>query len=141
MNNSDDSKDVSLKGLDEFSKQFLFHKGNVDPDEYITVQSGQTASDEAMANYQKERAEDFIKRAGSFTEDLVAFIIEQKKLRGLSDIETIFGIALANINLRVNYASQQASDPTLTPTQKKDLLEEFDSICWGAQQFYDANQD
>jgi hypothetical protein len=83
----------------------------------------------------------FIERAGSFAEDLVAFIIEQKRLRNLSDIETVFGLALANINLRNAYGSPQGKESArdFTPEKRAALLEEFDDVCAGAQDYYDAN--
>jgi hypothetical protein len=131
---------VSLKGLDDFSRKFLTgdrpeHEG----DEFIVKASGSSVSPAALDNYYKQRKVDFIRRAGAFTEDLVAFIVEQKKTRNLSDEETIFAVALANINLRVAFGSPQGREKSLTSEDKDALLSRFDEICWGAQQYYDAN--
>jgi hypothetical protein len=138
------NKSQEVKGLDDFAKKFLqgASKDNEDPgsEEYIHVSQGQKASEEALENYFATRKLDFIQRAGAFTEDLVAFIIDQKKKRNLSDIETVFGIALATINLRNSYGSAQYDDEKITPEQRSELLKQFDSICWGAQQYYDENK-
>ena len=128
---------VSIKGLDGFSSKFL-GIDKTKPEEYLLVKQGQKASDEAIKKYQDERTSDFIQRAASFTEDLVGFIVQQKKLRGLSDVEAVFGIALANINLRHAYGSEQGKEK-LSSKQKEDLLSEFDEVCWGAQQYWDAH--
>jgi hypothetical protein len=131
--------DISLKGLDTFSKKFLLQgTDGTTEQEYIHVSPGQKVSDEALKRYHEERQRDFIKRAGSFTEDLVAFIVEQKKLRQLGDTETVFAIALANINLRNTYGSPQ-DESDFTPEKRERLLDEFDEICAGAQDYYDAN--
>lgn len=141
------SDDISVKGLDDFAEQFIKGQharsdsaGTGDGDEYIRVTGGQKASDEALEKYYEERKVDFIKRAGSFTEDLVAFFIEQKKMRDLSDREAVFAIALMNINLRHAYGSPQGGEKDITPERRKELLDEFDAVCYGAQQYWDANQ-
>jgi len=133
--------DISLKGLDSFSKQFLIGKdGPKEGDvEYVSVAQGQQIKPEVMKRYQEERLRDFIKRAGSFTEDLLAFVVEQKKLRSLSDVETIFGLALATINLRNTYGSAQGDEKPFTPEEAEKQLLFFDSVCMGAQDYYDAN--
>lgn len=133
--------DVSIKGLDTFSKQFLL--GEAGPKEgeaeYISVAKGQQLKPEVVKRYHEERLFDFMKRCGLFTEDLVAFFVEQKKLRSLSDIEAVFGLALATINLRNTYGSAQGEEKQFTPEQSKTMLDEFDAICSGAQDYYDAN--
>jgi hypothetical protein len=131
-------QDISIKGLDTFSRQFLSAGGEA---EYVSVAKGQQIKPEALKKYQQQRETEFITRAGSFCEDLIAFVVEQKKLRELSDIETVFGIALATIQLRIAYGQPQNAEEakTMTPEKKAALLEEFDSICIGAQDFYDAN--
>lgn len=133
-------KAVSVQGLDDFSRKFLFANQTPKADEYVTVIGKQTITPEALKKYERERIEDFIKRAGSFTEDLVGFIVQQKRLRELSDMETVFGIALACINLRALYGSPQGGEKVLSAEQKEKLLEEFDEICFGAQQYYDAHK-
>lgn len=133
--------DISLKGLDDFSKKFLDGGSPSDSsEELVKVTRGQKLSDAAIQQYQEQRKVDFIKRAGSFTEDLVAFIVEQKRLRELSDSEVIFGLALANINLRHAYGSPQGKEKTLSEDERQKLLDTFDEVCWGAQQYWDANQ-
>lgn len=138
---NDPNNDISLKGLDTFSKQFLL--GNAGPKEgeaeYISVAKGQQLKPEVVKRYQEERMSDFVKRSCSFTEDLVAFFIEQKKMRSLSDIEAVFGLALATINLRNTYGSAQGGEKPFTEEQAKAMLDEFDAICGGAQDYYDAN--
>jgi hypothetical protein len=134
------SEEISVKGLDEFSRKYLTRDSRPTEEEYITVTGGQKASNEAINHYYEERKLDFIKRAGAFTEDLVAFIIEQKKMRELSDRETVFAIALTNINLRHAYGSPQAGEKEVPVERQQELLNEFDEVCWGAQQFWDANK-
>lgn len=134
--------EVSLKGLDTFSKQFLLsgtQNAQKGEPEYITVGEGQKVSPAALKHYDEERAKAFMLRAGSFTEDLIAFIVEQKKMRDLDDVSAIFGIALANINLRNAYGNPQGDAAKTTPEERENLLAEFDAICMGAQEYYDAN--
>jgi len=133
--------DISLKGLNAFSKQFLLQNTgpNSGDTEYIAVSPGQQIKPEVLERYQKERLESFVQRSCSFTEDLVAFFIEQRKLRELSDVEAIFGLALATINLRNTYGTAQGSEKPFTPEQAEEHLKEFDAICSGAQDYYDAN--
>lgn len=130
--------DISLKGLDNFSKKFLLQGDDTAEKEYIHVAPGQKVSDEHLKRYHDERQRDFIRRAGAFAEDLVAFIVEQKKLRQLGDTETVFALALCNINLRNAYGSPQ-NEKDFTPEKRASLLDEFDEICAGAQDYYDAN--
>jgi hypothetical protein len=134
--------DISLKGLDNFSKQFLLSgndgskKGET---EYITVGEGQRISAEALKHYDEARAKSFMQRAGSFTEDLIAFIVEQKNMRDLDDVATIFGLALANINLRNAYGKPRGAKEKTTPEEQEARWAEFDAVCMGAQEYYDAN--
>jgi len=132
-----DTQDISVKGLDDFSEKYLI--SNEDKDEYISVSGGQKASKEALRKYAETRKTDFIKRSGGFAEDLIAFIIEQKMMRQLSDRETVFALALTNINLRHAYGSTQGNEDKVTPERREALLKEFDEVCWGAQQFWEAN--
>jgi hypothetical protein len=133
-------QDISVKGLDDFSRKYLVGPAMPNEEEYVTVQGGQKAGKEAIDRYFETRKKDFIQRAGSFTEDLVAFIIEQKTKRSLSDRETVFAIALTNINLRHASGSPQSKTETVSPARKEELLKEFDEVCWGAQSFWEANQ-
>jgi len=137
---------VSVKGLDDFSRKFL--TGATRPEKEgeeflhvpdITKQAGSTAPNAALDAYHKQRKVDFIRSAGMFTEDLIAFIVEQRRARNLSDEETVFSVALASINLRNAYGSPQGAEKKLTTEQCAALLERFDEICWGAQQYYNAN--
>ena len=131
-------QEISVKGLDSFSKKFLI--SSTDEEEYISVSGGQKASADALQKYAETRKLDFIQRAGSFTEDLVAFVVEQKKMRELSDREVVFALALTNINLRNAYGSPQGGEKDVAPERREALLKEFDEVCWGAQQFWDANK-
>lgn len=92
------------------------------------------ASAEAIARYEAQRNDEFIKRAGAFTEDLVAYIIDERKRRDLSDHETVFALALANINLRSDYGTPKPGEDN-----KDALLDEFDQLCYQAQQYWDSN--
>jgi hypothetical protein len=130
--------DISLKGLDTFSKRFLF-SNEEEEKEYIHVAPGQQLSAAALKRYAEERQREFIQRSGTFAEDLLAFIVEQKRMRQLKDTETVFALALANINLRNSYGSPQNEAP-YTLEKRTALLAEFDEICAGAQDYYDANQ-
>ncbi len=136
--------EISIKGLDTFSQQFFLSESK-DPtkQEFVTVNKGQALSPEKVKAYQEERMREFIQRAGSFTEDLIGFIFEQKSKRNLTDIETVFGVALATINLRNSYENagvQPGSMSTPSAEQRTANLAEFDNICMGAQDFWDANQ-
>jgi hypothetical protein len=133
---------MAVKGLDDFSKQFLGHAGD-EGAEYVQVSKGQKVDDEAVRKYNDSRVEDFINRSGSFTEDLIGFIVEQKQRRNLSDTETVFGVALATINLRNAYGSPQAESEkeAFTDEKRAELLKEFDRICYGAQKYWENNQD
>ena len=136
------SSTISLKGLDNFSKQFLLGNGQnarKGDAEYITVSEGQKLPPAALKHYDAELTRDFIKRAGSFTEDLVAFIVEQKRMRDLDDTSVIFALALANINLRNSYGNPRIAGAPVSAADTEKLLNEFDTICVGAQEYYDAN--
>jgi len=136
---------ISLKGLDDFSRKFLTgdSRPEAEGEEFIhtpvTKQAGSKAPAAALEAYHKQRKVDFVRAAATFTEDLIAFIVEQRKARNLSDEETVFGIALATINLRNAYGSPQGAEKALTAEQRTAMLERFDEICWGAQQYFDAN--
>ena len=130
------SKDeISTKGLDSLNHAFLTGSKNAE----VTVREGQSAKPEALQRYDEARKKDFIKRAGSFTEDLVAFIAQQRRARDLTDTESIFAIALANINLRDAFGMAQAGEKQLTEADREQLLQQFDAICYAAQEYYDAN--
>lgn len=132
---------ADIKGLDEFSKKFLGgQRPEEGAEEVLVVGKGQKVSDAALAAYYKECQANFIARAGSFTEDLVAFVVEQRKMRNLTDHETIFGLALANINLRAAWGNPQGKEGKLTAAERDKLLEQFDEVCYGAQSYWDANQ-
>ena len=135
------SKETSVKGLDDFSRKFLTGQRPSDSGtSEVFMTRGQKLSDAAMKQYQEQRTTEFINRAGSFTEDLVAFVIDQRKKRELSDFETIFGIALMTINFRSAYGSKQGNEKEPSKEDRQKLLDTFDEICWGAQQYWDANQ-
>lgn len=129
--------EVSLKGLDQFAKRFL-RTDAADEKERIAVAPGQKLSEENLRRYEQERLKSFIERAGLFTEDLIGFIVEQRKKRELTDTESVFALALTNINLRNAYGSSQ-NESDFTPEKGEQLLEEFDEICRGAQDYFDAN--
>ncbi len=131
-------EDISIKGLDKFSRRFLLQSSPPGEQEFISVAPGQKASPTAIKRYEEERMRDFIHRAGSFTEDLIAFVVEQKQLRNLSDVETVFGLALATINLRNAYGSKQGEEE-ISDAKRESYLAEFDEVCVGAQEFFDEN--
>lgn len=134
--------DISLKGLDNFSKSFLASGVTPGETEYIKVGQGQTISDDALARYAEERKKEFIRRAGNFTEDLIAFFAQQQKIRNLTHYEAAFALALTTIQLRNSYAGRNVKlgqKPTEELTAAN--LEEFDNICAYAQEFFDANKE
>jgi hypothetical protein len=125
-------EEISLKGLDSFSKSFLLNGDSTKKAE-VKVASGQKLSPDGLKKYEDELKRDFIRRAGGFSEDLVAFIMEQKQKRDLSPIETVFAVALSTINMREAYGGDAKSE------DREARLSEFDSACYGAQEYYDAN--
>lgn len=133
--------DISTKGLDGFAKNFLIGDSDADS-EYIVAAKGQQASEEALARYMETRKEEFVRRAGQFTEDMVAHFVEQKKMLNLTDVEALFAVALFTINLRNSFTSPQTEEEekNFTLEHKKKLEKQFDEICWGAQQFWEANK-
>lgn len=137
MNSKND--EISIKGLDSLSKAFLTQKSGSTDVEYVAVQKGQQLKPEAIQRYEDTRKREFIQRSGKFTEDLVAFIVQQRRTRELSDTEAIFGIALANINLRDSFGMAQNGEKPPTEQEQQQLLNQFDAICFAAQEYYDAN--
>lgn len=131
--------DISTKGLDDFSTRFLSR--DRPGEQEIVVTKGSAAKPEALKRYEEQRKEEFIKRAATFTEDVIAFIIDERQKRGLSDAETVFGIALACINLRNAYGNPQSDEEVKAFNSEKQaaLLSEFDEICYHAQQYWDNN--
>lgn len=118
-----------LTGLDDFGKRYLLN--NASEQEVVVSEKG-VDSEKIKERYLRKAQEDFINRAGSFTEDLIGFILDQKKKRNLTDRESIFGLALANINLRSSYCE-------LEENKKQELETEWDEICWAAQCYYNDN--
>jgi hypothetical protein len=129
----------NLEGLDAFSRKYL--SSTSADTEVLVSKGGPVEADKMQAAYAKQAKEDFIKRAGAFTEDLVAFIVDQKKLRNLDDKAVVFGLALANINLRNSFCSPQNREEQkeFDSKQKQQLETEWDEICWAAQCYYDKN--
>lgn len=133
-------EDFSTKGLDEFSQKFLIGKETAPED--IKTAPGQKASEDTLKNYAKHRMLEFVKKAAPFTDDFVAFFLEQRKIRDLTDEEAIFALALANINLREAYGNPQNEDEEeheSTTEHRTARLGYFDGVCYGAQQYYEAN--
>lgn len=131
--------EISIKGLDSLSKAFLASDPASKDVEYVAVQKGQQLKPEHLQRYEDEKKKEFIQRSGRFTEDLVAFIVQQRRARELSDTEAIFGIALANINLRDSFGMPQEGEKTPTEQERTRLFDQFDAICFAAQEYYDAN--
>ncbi len=125
-----------LDALDSFSRKYL-----MGADKDILIEKGNANSDKIQEAYFKQAKEDFINRAGSFTEDLIGFLVEQKKKRDLDDKTVIFSLALANINLHNSYCAPQNSgeQKAFTAEQKQALSKEWDEICWAAQCYYNEN--
>lgn len=128
----------NLDGLDTFGRKYL---GTAADTEILVSEGGPTEAAKLQAAYARQATEDFVQRAGSFTEDLVGFVVEQKKIRQLDDKAVVFGLALANINLRNSFCSPQNSDEQkgFDGKQKKQLETEWDEICWAAQCYFDKN--
>jgi len=128
---------LKLDSLDAFSRKHLM--GVVDKD--IHIEKGTNNSDKVQEVFYQQVNEDFINRAGSFTEDLIGFIIEQKKKRDCDDKTVIFSLALANINLHNSFCAPQntAEEKAFSVEQKQALSKEWDEICWAAQCYYNEN--
>lgn len=126
-----------LDTLDAFSRKYLM--GTVDKD--ILITGGNANPDKVQEAFYKQVKEDFINRAGSLTEDLIGFIIEQKKKRDLDDKTVVFSLALANINLHTSFCAPQNSEEekTFGAKQKQALSTEWEEICWAAQCYYNEN--
>lgn len=134
-----ENDELSTKGLDVYAENFLQRK--TEGAEEITITKGQDLSEERIRNFQEQQKRDFIKRAGTFTEDLIGYIIEQKQIRNVDDRVVIFSLALANINLRASFCNPQNEEEVekWTPEKTKNAGKEWDTICWAAQAYFDEN--
>lgn len=139
MTNGND-KETALKGLDEYAKRFLIPSEDGPSDIKIDVGDMEGAK-KRLAIYVERQKEDFIQRAGNFTQDLVGFIVEQQRMRELDDRTVVFSLALANINLRHSYCDAQNKEEEVKfdSRKKKELGKEWDSICWAAQSYFNEN--
>jgi ribonucleotide reductase beta subunit family protein with ferritin-like domain len=128
----------NLTSLDSFGRKYLM--GAEDKD--ILIEKGNANPDKVQEIFYQRAKEDFINRAGSFTEDLVGFIIEQKQKRALDDKSVIFSLALASINLHTSFCAPQNTEEqkSFNPDQKQALSKEWDEICYAAQCYYDENK-
>ena len=130
-----------VKGLDSFSKRFL--TGDAPSKEpKVETQAGWKADSALIEKYQEDRKLEFITRAGDFTMDLLGFFKQQKDMRKLSDTEAVFAIALFAINLRESFGTPQNEEEakSFTEAKRQELLKVFDTISYGAQQYYDENK-
>jgi hypothetical protein len=130
-----------IKGMSEYSRRFL-EKAEDEGTSDIKISEGDAAlSKKRQEEFSRIQAAEFIKKSGAFTEDLVAFIVDQKEKRGLEDRMVVFSLALANINLRHSYcAPQNASEQKAhNPERNKELAKEWDEICWSAQCYFNEN--
>ena len=134
------SEEISVKGLDEFGAKFLTSADTTNGEIHVT-QGADAPTEKMLAAYLDQQKQDFIQRTGSFTEDIIAFIVEQKGMRALDDKSVVFAIALANINLRNSFCAPQnkGEEKNFTPTRKNELGETWDEICYAAQNYYDEN--
>ena len=135
-----DDNELSTRGLDEYANRFLRSNDSETPED-IKVTKGREANEEMMTAYVKQQKADFIRRTGRFTDDLVGFIVEQKSMRSLDDKDIIFGLALANINLRYSHCRPQneEEEKTFTAERGRELNKEWESLCWAAQCYFDEN--
>lgn len=98
-------------------------------------------SKDAETRIQEFRKKEFLERAGSFAEDLVAFFVQQRKKYDFLDDECVAAVALFTINLRESYGSPQNDDEKKDWTSEKrdEKLGTFDIICEQMQNYYDEN--
>jgi len=128
--------------LDDFGRKYLLKEGATEEDIKAYGPTEGTARTTQITDKQAKLIQDaFIQRAGSFTEDLIGFIVDQKKLRNLDDKSVVFAIALANINLRNSFCSPQNSveEKEFDANSGTKLSAEWDEICWAAQCYYNDN--
>ena len=132
----------SIRTLDDFGRKYLLKEGATDSDiKAYAPTEGAKGTTQITEKQAKLIQDEFIQRAGSFTEDLIGFIVDQKRLRDLDDKSVVFAIALANINLRNSFCSPQNSieQKEFDETSGKKLSAEWDEICWAAQCYYNEN--
>lgn len=134
-------KKQAVSGLDTFSQKYLFGSDATDGKEILVADGDAQKSEKVKEIYLQRAKEEFIQRAGSFTEDLIGFIVDQKKRRNLDDKTVVFGLALANINLRNSFCSPQngEEEKEFNGKRKQTLETEWDEICWAAQCYFDEN--
>lgn len=103
---------------------------------------GAQVSKEAETRIGEFRKKEFLDRAGSFTEELVAFFVQQRKKHDFLDDECVAAVALFTINLRESYGTPQNDDERKdwTPEKREEKLGVFDLICEQMQDYYDENR-
>lgn len=130
------------KGLDSLAKDFLFNK---EGDEHALLSDdGQDRKGKQLEKWVEYRITEFIERAGSLTEDTMAYYTDLIHKRGLDNVEGIFALALMTINLRNAYGyeprSKEESQDGIPDKVAQERLQEFDKICYYAQKYYDENK-
>ncbi len=120
--------------LDEQAKQFL----GASP---IREVPGQNSAD-AERRLVEFRKKEFLQRAGTFAEDLIAFFIQQRKKNDYLDDECAGAIALLAINLRDSYGEPQNPDEKAkwNDAVRAERLAEFDMICEAMQNYFDEGE-
>lgn len=133
---------IPTEGLDGFAKDFLFSG-----DEEIAIVDGsdEKKKNEQLATWVDYRMKEFIERAGSLTEDTMAYYTEIMHKRGYDNTEGIFALALLTINLRNSYGfeprTSEENEQGVTKETADERLAEFDKICYYAQRYYDENKE
>jgi len=102
-------------------------------------QKSEKASDRILAYRNRE----YVETTGRIAEELLAFLLEQRKRKDWLDDEVIGGVALFTINLRESFGSPQHStdDKRWSPKYQAEQLAIFDTICEEMQRHFDRNKD
>lgn len=122
--------------IDPRAKQFLQEHGT-GPIEQVA--GGETRAAKEAQRLAAYRQEAYIKRAGQFAEELIAFFVQQKEKYDFTDDECVGGVALLAINLRYSYGEPQndAEKEVWDDTQRDARYAEFDRICEAMQEYAD----
>lgn len=108
----------------------------------VTEFPGMKAPPEAINKYQAYREEEYLKRAGKFSEDILEFFLHEKNKRNYLDDEAIGAIALFTISMRTMYGDPQTKEEharTWTDADREARYKIFDSICEEMQRYFDKS--
>lgn len=104
----------------------------------VENQKSTTASARILAYRNRE----YLEKTGRIAEELLAFLLEQRRDKDWLDDEVIGGVALFTINLRESFGSPQhaTDDARWTPEFRDEQLQIFDTICEEMQVHFDRNK-